>query len=235
MSAEIATDYQLAERVALALTPLGLAAVLLGSVGDDWLRAPAYPYAVVAPSEAESARGQTTRTIRVRLAVRGADAASKPDPIPAGYGPWTFADGLLDAARENIPAAGEDSWLAFDERGFLCLAWRDGANTVVQPFADCEVAGVLATMAGSWAPWALAIVPVGGTVATRTPLALLRVGAGPALDALVQAARDALSAAALGAPLESIATSYDPDPQFPVQSAELLVAFADPQAYGDSF
>lgn len=234
MSAEIATDYQLAERVALALAPLGLAAVLLGGVGDDWLRAPAYPYAVVAPSEAESARGQTTRTIRVRLAVRGADAASKPDPIPAGYGPWTFADGLLDAARENIPVAGEDSWLAFDGRN-LCLAWRDGADVAVLPFADCEVAGELATMAGSWAPWALAVVPVGGTVATRTPLALLRVGAGPALDELVQAARDALSAADLGAPLESIATSYDPDPQLPVQSAELLVAFADPQAYGDSF
>lgn len=235
MPAEIATDYQLAERVALALAPLpGLAAVLLGGVGDDWLRAPAYPYAVVAPSEAESARGQTTRTIRVRLAVRAADAASKPDPIPAGYGPWTFADGLLEAARANIPDAPAESWLEFDGNG-LGLAWKDGEDIAFQVFATCRIADTVATMGSSFAPWALAVVPVGGTVATRTPLALLRVGAGPALDALVQAARDALSAAALGAPLESIATSYDPDPQFPVPSAELLVAFADPQAYGDAF
>jgi len=156
MSADLCTDYTCAERVAAALAPVtGLQAVLLGGVGDDWLRAPAYPYAVVMPSEAESARGSTTRTIRVRLVVQAAAGASKPTP-PA-----------QDPATGSAP--------------------------------------------------------------------VFVVGAGAALDALVQAARDALSTAALGAPLESIATSYDPDPQFPVQSAELLVLLDDPQAYGDSF
>lgn len=156
-AAPLISDYQLAERVALALLPVpGLAAVLLGGVGDDWQRAPVYPYAVVAPESAEQPRGGVTRTIRVRLVVRAADAASKPDPQ---------------------------------------------------------------TVAG----------------AAATDATLLRVGAGPELDALVQAARDALSAAPLGAPLESIATEYDEDAQFPVQSATLSISLADAQAFGDAF
>ncbi len=238
MSAPLATDYDLAERVALALAPLpGLAAVLLGGVGDDWLRAPAYPYAVVLLQEAESQRGQTARTIRVRLVVRAADAASKPDLIPLGYGPWTFADGLLEAARENLPAVPPPNHLDIPrppDADVLVPVAGGEPPTEDGEFGDAIVAGNVATLYNA-IPWVYSVVPRGGTVATRTPLVLLRVGAGPALDALVQAARDALSDADLGAPLESIATTYDPEPQYPVQSAELLVAFADPQAYGDGF
>ena len=246
MATEICSDYNCAERVALALVPVpGLAAVLLGGVGDDWLRAPAYPYAVVMPSEAESARGSTTRTIRVRLVVRAADAASKPDSLAVGYGPWTFAEGLLEAARENLspylPALATDSHLEIFGNALFQDLWlvMDGHTAAdgyefSRNFAAVSVDGLAATMSGG-TDWATAVVPVGGTVATRAARTLLRVGAGPALDALVQTVRETLSTAALGAPLESIATSYDPDPQFPVQSAELLVALNDPQAYGDAF
>ena len=55
------------------------------------------------------------------------------------------------------------------------------------------------------------------------------------LGYMVQPIRDALSAANCGAPLESIATEYDAESQFPVQTADLVLAFADAQAYGDSF
>lgn len=251
MPAEIATDYQLSERVALALMPLpGLAAVLLGGVGDDWLRAPVYPYAVVAPESAEQPRGGVTRTIRVRLAVRAADAASKPDPLAASYSDWTFAAGLLEAARANlsatIPALATDSHLELRDTvpvdGHL-YPWlvQDGCHAgdeehginfaMASPSAD----GLAATMDEADA-WALEIVPIGEPVATRTvATCLLRVGAGPALDALVQAARDALSTAALGAPLESIATEYDAESQFPVQTAVLTLSLADAQAFGDAF
>lgn len=242
MSAEIATDYQLAERVALALAPLpGLAAVLLGGVGDDWLRAPAYPYAVVAPSEAESARGSTTRTIRVRLVVRAADAASKPDPQPTGlYTDWTFADGLLDAAQANLgQLVHSPNHLEFYNEAdpgvvSVWLVPDDGTNREGFAGAALSADGLAANMVDG-ADWALAVVPPGEPVATRAALSLLRVGAGPALDALVQAARDALSAADLGAPLESIATEYDAESQFPVQTADLVLAFTDAQAFGDAF
>ena len=250
MATEICSDYDLAERVALALVPVsGLAAVLLGGVGDDWLRAPAYPYAVVMPQEAESQRGSTTRTIRVRLVVRAADAASKPDPQPTGlYTDWVFAGGLLEAAQANLapymPSLAKDSHLEYlppstDTMGAIWLvadgyAAGDGSHSV--DFAAVNLAaGGLSLLMVSGIAWAEAVVPVGGAVATREARTLLHVGAGPALDALVQTARDTLSTAALGAPLESIATSYDPEPRFPVLSAELLVALADPQAYGDSF
>lgn len=51
----------------------------------------------------------------------------------------------------------------------------------------------------------------------------------------VQPIRDALSAADLGAPLESIATEYDAESQFPVQTADLTLSLADAQAFGDAF
>lgn len=248
MATEICTDYACAERVALALVPLPGLTVILGGVGDDWLRAPAYPYAVVAPSEAEAVRGSTTRTIRVRLAVRGADAASKPAPVPTGiYNDWTFAAGLLAAAQTNLgelfPALATGSRLevAGPSEGVYTVWLVEAGHTAGDmehgvDFAAAELAaGGLSLLMKSSMPWALEVVPVGSAVATRTARTMLRVGAGPALDALVQAAREALSAAQLGAPLESIATSYDPEPQYPVQSAELLVALEDPQAYGDAF
>ena len=52
---------------------------------------------------------------------------------------------------------------------------------------------------------------------------------------IVQPIRDALSAADLGAPLESIATEYDEGEQYPVQSATIALTFADAQAFGDAF
>lgn len=55
------------------------------------------------------------------------------------------------------------------------------------------------------------------------------------LGYMVQPIRDALSAADLGAPLESIATEYDAESQFPVQTADLVLSFADAQAFGDAF
>lgn len=55
------------------------------------------------------------------------------------------------------------------------------------------------------------------------------------LAAAVQPMRDTLAAAALGAPLENIATEYDAESQFPVQTADLAITFSDPQAFGDSF
>lgn len=47
--------------------------------------------------------------------------------------------------------------------------------------------------------------------------------------------REALASAQLGAPLESIATEYDAESQFPVQTADLVLAFTDAQAFGDAF
>lgn len=252
MSADpLTTDFACAERVALALLPVpGLAAVLLGGVGDDWQRPPAYPYAVVAPESAEQPRGGVTRTIRVRLVVRAADAASKPDPQAVSFSDWTFAAGLLEAARANlsatIPALATDSHLELrgpspPEGYFFPWLVQDGyhagdeAHGVNFGIALLPADGLSAILDDA-DEWALAVVPVGKPVATRTvATCLLRVGAGPALDALVQAARDTLSTAALGAPLENIATEYDTDSQFPVQSAILTLSLADAQAYGDAF
>lgn len=247
MPTDLATDYQLAERVALALLPVpGLAAVLLGGVGDDWLRAPVYPYAVVRPESAEQPRGGVTRTIRARLVVRAADAASKPDPQTAGYTDWTFAAGLLEAAQANMgelmPSLASNSHLAISDTASYTDIWLvedgylPGDNQHGSPFADVSISsdGLSAVMVDG-VDWAKAVVPVGSAVATRTARTLLRVGAGPELDALVQAARDALSAAQLGAPLESINTEYDEDAQFPVQSATLSITLADAQAFGDAF
>lgn len=55
------------------------------------------------------------------------------------------------------------------------------------------------------------------------------------LGYMVQPIRDALAAADLGSPLESIATEYDAESQFPVQTAVLTLTFADAQAFGDGF
>lgn len=52
---------------------------------------------------------------------------------------------------------------------------------------------------------------------------------------LAERVRNALFGADLGAPLESIATEYDADSQFPVQTADLALVFADAQAFGDAF
>lgn len=61
------------------------------------------------------------------------------------------------------------------------------------------------------------------------------VGALPQLSALVEAVSDALSHAPLGAPVESISTAYDTEPQAPVETAEITLSLSDEQAFGDSF
>lgn len=152
MSAQpLAPDYDLARRVAEILAPLPqLEAVYLGGAGTDWLRAPAYPYALVQPASADQSRGEVSRSVRVLLALRAPDYAQKPAPDPATQKLYT-------------------------------------------------------------------------------------VGAGAELSALVAAATDALVAAAeTGAPISSISTAYDTEPQAPVETAELTVALDDAQAFGDA-
>lgn len=241
MPAEIATDYALARATAEALAnapALGLAAVLLGGVGDDWLRAPVYPYAVVAPAEAETARGSTTRTVRVLLVARGEDAATKPDPATVGYSDWTFADGLLEAARANISASlVAPTRLGFDQYNNLCLLGADGMGVL---FAECTPSAdtLSQKLSVPYEQWVTTIVPVGGTVATRAARQILLVGPGAALDVLVAGCRDLFAGAppaALGAPLASIGTTYDAEPAWPVARAELLLSFEDPQAFSDAF
>lgn len=73
--------------------------------------------------------------------------------------------------------------------------------------------------------------PVDGDTTGR----LLAVGAWPELTSLVDAVSDALeTATATSAPVESVSVSYATEAQAPAQSAELIVNFADPQAYGDA-
>lgn len=157
--APLAPDYAITQAVAETIAAIEtapdapiFAAVFVGGIGTDWQAAPAYPYAVVAPSAQDRERGNTTRAIRIRIVARSADFAAKPAPMPG------------------------------DETGRV--------------FA---------------------------------------VGALAQLSALVEAVSDALAEAHVGAPVESISTSYDTEPQAPVETAEITLSLSDAQAFGDSF
>lgn len=149
MPAPLATDYALARNAAAALATgdLGLAAVFVGGVGDDWLRTPVYPYAAVAPSEAQNERGGVTRTVHVRLAVRADAAASKPAPTDTPnlfvVGAGEALSALVAAARDalteaqNLGALLESIGTAYDNESLAPVA----AATLTLNFADPQAYG----------------------------------------------------------------------------------------------
>lgn len=85
---------------------------------------------------------------------------------------WVFADGLLEAAQMNIPTVSPPSELFIATRNGYVYC---GIGTIGQPhdsaneFCVCQLSidGLSAIMVNG-PPWALAAIPVGGMVATRS-------------------------------------------------------------------
>lgn len=131
-----------------------------------------------AVSTAKIADGAVTAA-KINQAVLGS-LATKADATltECVFTAWEFAEGLLAAAQENLPAIGTPSHLEIRAEPTTSVGWlvRDD-GTLASDFCSVSISAddKTATMT-SGMPWSTAIVPVGSALATRDAVRNYRLG-----------------------------------------------------------